>query len=78
MNSDLKQAAALVLLGISIGCVISHFYFTEFLEDRAEDGLPVAMGGHLFRIEYVQPQGSGELSVPDINVSRTCDNTTFK
>lgn len=84
MNSDLKQTAALLLLGISIGCAISHFYFVGFLENRAEDGLPVVVGGHLFQIEYVQPQRLGYLDVPDINVSRNgtekgmCDNITVK
>jgi len=49
---DLKHAAALVLLGIAIGCAISHFYFAAFMDDRAEDGVPIAMGGHSYRIVY--------------------------
>jgi fibrillarin-like rRNA methylase len=27
---DLKQAAAILLLGIAIGCAVSHFYFAAF------------------------------------------------
>ena len=53
MNIDIRQAAALVLLGIAIGCAISHFYFTAFLSDRAEDGMPIAMSGHLYRVTEV-------------------------
>lgn len=53
MNSDFRLAAALVLLGIAIGCAVSHFYFSAFLYDRAVDGMPIAMGGHLYEVEEV-------------------------
>jgi len=53
MDIKIKKAAALVLLGIAIGCAISHFYFTAFLSDRAEDGMPIAMSGHLYRVTEV-------------------------
>jgi len=53
MNSDIRQAAALVLLGIAIGCAVSHFYFAAFLSDRANDGMLIAMSGHLYRVTEV-------------------------
>jgi len=45
--------AALVLLGIAVGCAMSHVYFSAFLSDRAEDNMPIAMGGHLYRVTEV-------------------------
>ena len=45
MNSDIRQATALVLLGIAIGCAMSYVYFAAFLSDRANDGMPIATGG---------------------------------
>jgi len=53
MNIDIRQAAALVLLGIAIGCAMSHVYFSAFLSDRADDGMSIAMGGHLYKVEEV-------------------------
>ena len=53
MNIDIRQAAALVLLGIAIGCAMSYVYFAAFLSDRADDGMPIAMGGHLYRVTDV-------------------------
>jgi len=52
-QESFRHMAALVLLGIAIGCAISHFYFTAFLSDRAEDGMPIAMGEHLYRVTEV-------------------------
>lgn len=53
MNIDAKQAAAVLLLGIAIGCAVSHFYFAGFLDDRATDGLPVAMNGKMYEVREV-------------------------
>jgi len=53
MNIDIRQAAALVLLGIAIGCAMSYVYFAAFLSDRANDGMLIAMGGHLYRVTDV-------------------------
>ena len=53
MNSDIRQATALVLLGIAIGCAMSYVYFAAFLADRAGDGMPIAMSGHLYRVTEV-------------------------
>ena len=53
MGIKIKQAAALVLLGIAIGCAISHVYFATFISDRANDGMLIAMGGHLYRVTDV-------------------------
>ena len=53
MNIKIKQAAALVLFGIAIGCAMSYVYFAAFLSDRANDGMPIAMGGHLYRVTDV-------------------------
>ena len=53
MNSDIRQATALMLLGIAIGCAMSYVYFAAFLSDRANDGMPIAMGGHLYRVTDV-------------------------
>jgi len=53
MDIKIKQAAALVLLGIAVGCAMSHVYFSAFLSDRAEDNMPIAMGGHLYKVEEV-------------------------
>ena len=53
MNSDIRQATALVLLGIAIGCAMSYVYFAAFLSDRANDGMPIATGGHLYRVTDV-------------------------
>jgi len=53
MNSDIRQATALVLLGIAIGCAMSYVYFAAFLSDRAGDGMPIAMSGHLYRVTEV-------------------------
>jgi hypothetical protein len=47
---DLKQAAAILLLGIAIGCAVSHFYFAAFIDDRAVDGVPIAMNGKLYEV----------------------------
>ena len=53
MDIKIKQAAALVLLGIAIGCAMSHVYFSAFLSDRAEDNMPIVMGEHLYRVTEV-------------------------
>ena len=53
MTLDMKQAAALVLLGIAIGCAVSHFYFAGFIDDRAGDGLPISMNGKLYEVQAV-------------------------
>jgi len=53
MSSAFRLAAALVLLGIAIGCAMSHVYFSAFLSDRADDGMSIAMGGHLYKVEEV-------------------------
>ena len=53
MTLDLKQAVALVLLGIAIGCAVSHFYFAGFIDDRAGDGLPISMNGKLYEVQAV-------------------------
>jgi len=53
MSSAFRLAAALVLLGIAIGCAMSYVYFSAFLSDRADDGMPIAMGGHLYKVEEV-------------------------
>ena len=50
---DFRYAAALVLLGIAIGCVMSYVYFAAFLSDRAGDGMPIAMGGHVYQVTEV-------------------------
>lgn len=51
---DLKQAAALLLLGIAIGCAVSHFYFAGFLADRAADGVPISIGGKLYDVREAE------------------------
>jgi len=53
MNIKIKQAAALVLLGVAIGCAMSYVYFAAFLSDRAGDGMPIAMGGHVYQVTEV-------------------------
>jgi len=53
MNSDIRQATALMLLGIAIGCAMSYVYFAAFLSDRANDGMAIAMSGHLYQVTEV-------------------------
>ena len=55
-NIDLKQAAALLMLGIAVGCALSHFYFVDFIDDRAADGVPISVGGHLYEVRHVDPK----------------------
>lgn len=50
-------AVAMLLLGIAIGGVGTQFRFAAFLEDRADDGVPVSAGGHLYRVTDVTPRG---------------------
>ena len=49
-QKNFRYVAALVLLGIAIGCAISHFYFSAFLSDRAEDGMPISLGGKIYEV----------------------------
>jgi len=53
IQKNFRYMAALVLLGIAVGCAMSHVYFSAFLSDRAEDNMPIAMGGHLYKVEEV-------------------------
>jgi len=67
MNIDTMQVAAILLLGIAIGCCGAHFYFTGFIEDRAADGQAMIINGDLYVIErYDQPH---HLNLPIFNVT---------
>jgi len=53
MNIDTMQVAAILLLGIAIGCCGAHFYFTGFIEDRAADGQAISLGGKIYEVREV-------------------------
>jgi hypothetical protein len=56
MQYQQKHVIAALLIGISIGATAGTFYYLGFIEDRADDGLPIWMGDDLYVItRYEQP-----------------------
>jgi hypothetical protein len=59
MQYQRKHVIAALLFGIAIGATAGTFYYLGFIEDRADDGLPIRMGDDLYIItQYEQPDPS--------------------
>lgn len=55
MQYEQKHVIAALLFGIAIGATAGTFYYLGFIEDRADDGLPIQMGDDLYVItQYEQ------------------------
>ncbi len=56
MQYTQKHVIAALLIGFSIGATAGTFYYLGFIEDRAEDGIPILMGADQYIISrYEQP-----------------------
>jgi hypothetical protein len=59
MQYQQKHVIAALLFGIAIGTTAGTFYYLGFIEDRADDRLPIRMGDDLYVItRYEQPDPS--------------------
>lgn len=57
LTFNLKQAAAFLLLGITIGIMLgaagAYSEITDSIEARAADGVPISIGGKLYDVREV-------------------------
>ena len=72
MRTFRGEIISLILIGFAIGCVGSYVYFVDFLEDRAEDGIPVELKGELYEIEKIEDMVNLEtnINLSRVNLSR--------
>ena len=58
LTFNLKQSAAFLLLGIAIGIMLgaagAYSAITDAIEARAEDGVPISIGGKLYDVRGVE------------------------